>query len=186
MAKCRLDLRLVQDGLAPSRSQAQAMILAGKVRVNGAKVDKAGFQVPEDAAVEALGPEHPYVSRGGLKLAGALEQFKLDVRGFNCLDVGASTGGFTDCLLQKGAAASTAVDVGYGQLAWKLRSDERVTVHERINVRYIPDDVARGPFDLICIDVSFIGLTLVLPPLVARLKPGGVMLPMVKPPIRAG
>ena len=181
MPKTRLDMLLVREGLAPSRSKAQAMIMAGKVRVNGVKVDKAGYQVPAGAKVEAQGPEHPYVSRGGLKLAGALDHFGIDPKGMHCLDVGASTGGFTDCLLQRGAASSTAVDVGYGQLAWKLRNDKRVTVHERVNVRYIPEDMALGPFDLISIDVSFISLTLVTPPLMPRLKPGGIMLPMVKP-----
>ena len=186
MAKPRLDQYLVDNGLAESRSKAQGMILAGKVKVNGQVRDKAGFPVPPDAKVEAIGPEHPYVSRGGVKLEGALDHFKINPKDYNCLDVGASTGGFTDCMLQKGAKASTCVDVGYGQLAWKLREDPRVTVHERVNVRFIPENMAAGPFDLITVDVSFISLTLVTPPLVPRLATGGKLLCLVKPQFEAG
>ncbi len=182
----RLDRYLAERGLAPSRSRARGMIMAGLVRVEGRVVDKAGFRVPPGARVEVEGPEHPYVSRGGVKLAGALDHFGLDVRGRRCLDVGASTGGFSDCLLQRGAAEVTALDVGYGQLAWKLRQDERVTVLERINVRYLPPDMAPGPFDLITADVSFISLTLVIPPLFSRLAPGGCLLVLVKPQFEAG
>jgi 23S rRNA (cytidine1920-2'-O)/16S rRNA (cytidine1409-2'-O)-methyltransferase len=186
MAKRRLDQYLVEHGLAESRSKAQGMILAGKVRVNGQMRDKAGFQVPPEAKVEAIGPEHPYVSRGGVKLAGALDYFDIDPTDLNCLDVGASTGGFSDCLLQRGAVASTCVDVGYGQLAWKLREDPRITVHERVNVRFIPDDMAVGPFDLVTVDVSFISLTLVTPPLIKRMAPTGRLLCLVKPQFEAG
>src|SRR5580693_5185345 len=135
MAKVRLDQLLVARGLAPSRARAQAIVLAGEVFVAGSKVDKAGTLVAEDAFVDVRAPDHPFVSRGGVKLAGALDAFKLDVRGLRCLDLGASTGGFTDCLLRRGAARVVAVDVGYGQLAHKLRTDPRVVVLERTNAR---------------------------------------------------
>jgi 23S rRNA (cytidine1920-2'-O)/16S rRNA (cytidine1409-2'-O)-methyltransferase len=131
--KVRLDQRLVELGLAESRAKAQGLVLAGLVRVNGQVVTKAGQAVAAEASVEVAGPEHPFVSRGGVKLAGALDHFQLDVSGLNCLDAGASTGGFSDCLLQRGAAHVTAVDVGYGQLAHKLRVDPRVTLIERTN-----------------------------------------------------
>ncbi len=182
----RLDQELVARGLAPSRSRAQALILAGLVRVEGQPAAKAGQLIPPSAQIEVSGPEHPYVSRGGVKLAGALDHFGLEVEGLNCLDVGASTGGFTDCLLQRGAAAVTCVDVGYGQLAWKLRQDPRVTLFERTNARDLPPGLAPGPFGLIVVDVSFISLTLVLPPLILHLGPGGWLLPMVKPQFEAG
>ncbi len=184
--RLRLDQYLVDNGLAPSRAKAAGMILAGLVKVNGQKAHKAGSAVPEGALVEVAGPEHPYVSRGGMKIEGALEHFGLDPQGWCCLDVGASTGGFTDCLLQRGASQVTALDVGYGQLAWKLRQDRRVECLERVNVRHVTEDVAPGPFDLIVVDVSFISLTLVTPPLAARLKPGGLLLVMVKPQFEAG
>ena len=182
----RLDQCLVDMGLAPSRSKAQALIMSGKVKVGGAPANKPGQNVKQDAEITVDGPDHPYVSRGGVKLAGALDQFSLEPGGLKCLDVGASTGGFTDCLLQRGAVFVTAVDVGYGQMAWKLRQDERVEVIERTNARNMDADVAPGPFDLIVIDVSFISLTLVLPNLTARLAPGGVVLCMVKPQFEAG
>jgi len=182
----RLDLELVARGLAPSRAKAQAMILAGLVKVDGNPAAKAGQLIPQQAQVEVDGPEHPYVSRGGVKLAGALDHFGLEVAGLTCLDVGASTGGFTDCLLQRGAEAVTCVDVGYGQLAWKLRQDPRVTLFERTNARNLPPEMAPGPFGLIVVDVSFISLTLVLPPLLPRLGEGGRLLPMVKPQFEAG
>lgn len=184
--KRRLDLYLVEQGLAPSRSRAQALIMAGVVRVEGRVVTKAGAPVKEGARVELAGRDHPYVSRGGVKLAGALDHFGLSVKGLSCLDLGASTGGFTDCLLQRGAARVTAVDVGYGQFAWKLRQDPRVTLHERINARYLPEDVAPGPFDLVTADLSFISLTKVLPRAVPRLAPGGMILCLVKPQFEAG
>lgn len=182
----RLDQFLVEQGLAESRAKAAGMIMAGLVKVNGKPVVKAGSAVPEGALVEVQGPEHPYVSRGGLKLEGALKHFALDPQGWECLDVGASTGGFTDCLLQHGAAHVTAIDVGYGQLAWKLRQDSRVECIERTNVRHLLETVAPGPFDLIVVDVSFISLTLVTPPLLPRLKSGGMLLVMVKPQFEAG
>jgi 23S rRNA (cytidine1920-2'-O)/16S rRNA (cytidine1409-2'-O)-methyltransferase len=184
--KIRLDQRLVDLGLATSRTRAQGLILAGLVRVSGLKADKTGRQVSEDEPIEVQGPEHPFVSRGGVKLAGALKHFALDVTGLACLDAGASTGGFTDCLLQAGAANVTAVDVGYGQLAHRLRVDPRVTVIERANVRALPAETAPGPFGLITADLSFISLTLVLPALVARVKPGGLLLLLVKPQFEAG
>lgn len=182
----RLDQRLVTLGLAESRSRAQAMILAGLVTVDGRPAVKAGQPVPQEAKVAVAGPDHPYVSRGGVKLAGALDHFNLAVAGFRCLDLGASTGGFTDCLLMRGAAAVTAVDVGYGQLAWKLRNDPRVSVIERTNARQLPPETAPGPFDLVVMDLSFISLTLVLPGVVGRLAPGGWCMPMVKPQFEAG
>ena len=182
----RLDQLLVSLGLAPSRSRAQALIMAGLVKVGGAPATKPGLKVSPTAQVEVAGPEHPYVSRGGVKLAGALDHFGLAVEGFNCLDVGASTGGFTDCLLQRGARAVTALDVGYGQLAWKLRNHARVTVLERVNARHLTPELAPGPFDLITVDVSFISLTLVSRPLVERLAPGGRLLTLVKPQFEAG
>jgi len=184
--RIRLDQYLAARGLAPSRSRAQGLIMAGKVRVDGRVVSKAGAAVPPGAVVEVMGPEHPFVSRGGVKLAGALDHFRLEVRGRRCLDVGASTGGFTDCLLQRGAAQVTALDVGYGQLHWRLRNHPQVTVLERTNVRHLGEDVAPGPFELIVVDVSFIGLDLVTPPLVPRLAGGGHLLCLVKPQFEAG
>jgi 23S rRNA (cytidine1920-2'-O)/16S rRNA (cytidine1409-2'-O)-methyltransferase len=182
----RLDQRLVELGLAESRAKAQGLILAGLVRLNGQVVTKAGQAVGPDALVEVAGPEHPFVSRGGVKLAGALDHFQLDVSGLICLDAGASTGGFTDCLLQRGAAHVIAVDVGYGQLAHKLRVDPRVSSIERTNVRHLAPEQAPGPFGLIVGDLSFISLTLVLPVLVSRLCPGGLLLALVKPQFEAG
>ncbi len=182
----RLDLLLVERGLAESRQKAQALILAGLVRVEERPANKAGMPVPPGARVELLGRDHPYVSRGGVKLAGALDHFGLTVAGMTCLDLGASTGGFTDCLLQRGAAAVTALDVGYGQLAWRLRQDPRVTLVERVNARSLPSEVATGPFDLITADLSFISLTLVLPAVVGRIASGGRLLCLVKPQFEAG
>jgi 23S rRNA (cytidine1920-2'-O)/16S rRNA (cytidine1409-2'-O)-methyltransferase len=184
--KQRLDQRLVEEGLAPSRQRAQGLVLAGLVFVDGAKAAKPGQAVAPEAALEVAGPEHPYASRGGVKLAGALDALGLDPAGWRCLDVGASTGGFTDCLLQRGAAAVTALDVGYGQLAWKLRQDPRVEVIERTNARELGPDTAPGPFDLITADLSFISLTLVCPALAPRLAPGGMLLVMIKPQFEAG
>ncbi len=182
----RLDQRLVELGLAESRQRAQGLILAGLVRIGGQPALKAGQPVPPGAQIAVDGPDHPYVSRGGLKLAGALDHFALDVVGLTCLDLGISTGGFSDCLLQRGAASITGVDVGYGQLAWKLRQDPRVRLHERVNARQMPPDLAPGPFDLCVIDVSFISLTLVLPQVPPRLRPGGRVLCLVKPQFEAG
>ncbi|ADK85291.1 hemolysin A [Desulfarculus baarsii DSM 2075] len=185
-SRTRLDQRLVELGLAPSRAKAQALIMAGLARIDGQTARKPGQSVEPEAAVSVDGPEHPYVSRGGLKLAGALDHFGLDPAGLSCLDVGASTGGFTDCLLQRGAAEVTAVDVGYGQLAWKLRVDPRVKAIERQNVRHMAIEVAPGPYGLIVMDVSFIGLRLVLPNITPRLALGGRLLAMVKPQFEAG
>jgi 23S rRNA (cytidine1920-2'-O)/16S rRNA (cytidine1409-2'-O)-methyltransferase len=182
----RLDQHLLAQNLAASRSQAQALILAGQVKVDGEIQAKAGFQVKPAMRVEVVQPLHPYVSRGGVKLAGALACFALDPTGMMCLDVGASTGGFTDCLLQHGAAHVVSVDVGYGQLAYRLRQNPQVTVLERVNVRYLPDETAPGPFDLIVADVSFISLTLIIPVLIPRMKTDGRLLCLVKPQFEAG
>lgn len=186
MARRRADTALVDAGLFASREQAKAAILAGRVTLAGSgSVLKAGSEVPDDAVFEVqAAPE--YVSRGGLKLAGALEKFGMDVTGVRAIDVGASTGGFTDCLLQHGAASVTALDVGYGQLAWKLRCDERVTVLERTNIRSVDASVAGAPFDLAVIDVSFIGLAKVLPHVRPLLAEGGEVVALVKPQFEAG
>jgi len=181
--KKRLDMLLLHRGLAESRKQAQSLILAGQVMVNGAIGDKAGRLVSEAATVELRG-RLPYVSRGGYKLAAALDAFDLDVAGWVAADVGASTGGFTDCLLQRGAVKVYAIDVGYGQLAWKLRQDPRVVVLERTNVRYLgvlPEEV-----NLATVDVSFIGLELVLPVIQRLLAAGGQIVALVKPQFEAG
>jgi 23S rRNA (cytidine1920-2'-O)/16S rRNA (cytidine1409-2'-O)-methyltransferase len=185
MTKRRLDVVLTDRGLLPSREQARAAVLAGRVSVDGAVVTKAGSPVAEDAALlVAEAPE--YVSRGGHKLAGALEAFGVDVAGARALDVGASTGGFTDCLLKRGASSVTAVDVGYGQLAWSLRCDERVQVLERTNIRNA-DPALLGPaFDLVVIDVSFISLAKVLPGLADYLAEQGDLLALVKPQFEVG
>src|SRR5215471_939475 len=161
MPKTRLDILLVSRGLAPSREKAQAMILAGLVEVDGRRVDKAGTAVDVDAPVRVSGPPHPYVSRGGVKLAAALDAFSIDPSGLVCLDVGASTGGFTDCLLQRGARKVYAVDVGSGQLDAKLRNDTRVVVLEGINARRIGTEQVPEPVELATMDLSFISLRLV-------------------------
>ena len=186
MSKVRLDQLLVSRGLAPSRARAQALVLAGKVRVGGARVDKAGTPVPDDAAVDVEPAEHPYVSRGGVKLAGALDAFGVDPGGRRCLDLGASTGGFTDCLLQRGAACVVAVDVGYGQLAHRLRVDARVTVRERTNARTLaPGDIG-GPADLTVVDASFIGLGKLAGAIAACTRAGGTVVALVKPQFEVG
>jgi 23S rRNA (cytidine1920-2'-O)/16S rRNA (cytidine1409-2'-O)-methyltransferase len=185
LARRRADAALADAGLFASREQAKAAILAGRVRVGGAPLTKAGTAVA-DGAVFEVEPAQEYVSRGGHKLAGALDGFGVVVEGLGALDVGASTGGFTDCLLKRGAASVTAIDVGYGQLAWKLRGDDRVTVLERTNIRSVDRDVAGAPFDLAVVDVSFISLAKVLPHLVAVLKPDGEVLALVKPQFEAG
>jgi len=181
--KVRLDHLLVQRGLAESRSQAQALVLAGEVYVGGQLALKPGAQVHDEAQVEVR-ERLPYVSRGGLKLAAALDSFQVSVQGAVCADVGASTGGFTDCLLQRGAARVYAVDVGYGQLAWQLRRDERVVVMERTNVRYV--ETLPEPVQLVTMDASFISLGLLLPPVVGWLEPGADVIPLVKPQFEAG
>ncbi len=186
MAKQRLDLALVARGLAESRQRAQADIMAGFVFVNGQKALKAGAAVEDDAAIEVRGRAIPYVSRGGLKLQKAMELWGLDLSGLVCADIGASTGGFSDCMLQHGAAKVYAVDTGYGKLDWKLRSDPRVVPLERTNARYLTHEHIPEDLDFASIDVSFISLKLILPPLRGLLKPGGEMVCLVKPQFEAG
>jgi 23S rRNA (cytidine1920-2'-O)/16S rRNA (cytidine1409-2'-O)-methyltransferase len=186
VARVRIDQLLVERGLAPSRARAQAVVLAGEVFVAGVRVDKAGTLVPVDAAIEVRAPDHPYVSRGGVKLAGALDAFALDVDGLRCLDLGASTGGFTDCLLQRGAARVVAVDVGYGQLAHRLRVDPRVVVLERTNARTLEPSSIGGPADLTVVDASFIGLGKLLPAVVRCTASGGRLLALIKPQFEVG
>jgi 23S rRNA (cytidine1920-2'-O)/16S rRNA (cytidine1409-2'-O)-methyltransferase len=186
VGKLRLDQLLVDRELARSRSRALGVILAGEVFANGVRVDKAGALVPDDAVVEIRGAECPYVSRGGIKLAGALDAFHLDVGGLRCLDLGASTGGFTDCLLQRGAARVLAVDVGYGQLAHKLRVDPRVTVMERTNGRALTPHRIGGPSDLTVVDASFIGLAKLMPAVADCTRPGGTLVALVKPQFEVG
>lgn len=185
MARRRADAALVEAGLFTSREQAKAAILAGRVKMDGSPLLKAGSDAPEGATFE-VEPAQEYVSRGGHKLAGALDAFGLDVAGMRAIDVGASTGGFTDCLLQRGVATVTALDVGYGQIAWKLRCDERVTVLERTNIRNVDESVPGAPFDLAVIDVSFIGLAKVLPHVAPLLEPAGEVVTLVKPQFEAG
>lgn len=185
-SKIRLDTLLTQKRLAESRQKAQGMIMAGIVRVNGHKVDKSGTMIASDAEVHVVGKSCPYVSRGGLKLQGAVEGFNIEVHGCVVLDIGASTGGFTDCLLQKGAKKVYAVDVGYGQIDWRLRNDERVVVMDRINARYLSSGNFEEKMDLIVIDVSFISLTKILPVTVGILKEQGEILAMVKPQFEVG
>ncbi|RME48854.1 MAG: TlyA family RNA methyltransferase [Chloroflexi bacterium] len=182
-AKERLDVLLVERGLAETRSRAQQLIRAGDVLVDDRVLDKPGMRVPVHANIRVR-ERLPYVGRGGLKLEAALDAFEIDVSGAVAADVGASTGGFTDCLLQRGAARVYAIDVGYGQLAWKLRQDERVVVMERTNVRYL--DRLPEPIDLATIDVSFISLRLVLPKVAGWLKPAGQIVALIKPQFEAG
>ena len=185
MAKMRADQLLVDRGLAESRARAQALILAGLVFSGERKIDKAGQQLPANSALEVRGKAHPWVSRGGIKLAHALEHFGWDVTGAVALDVGASTGGFTDVLLQKGAAKVFAIDVGTNQLAWKLRQDPRVVVHEQTNARYLTADIVTEPVDLIVCDASFIGLAKVLDTALDFARPGGRLIALVKPQFEA-
>lgn len=184
--KIRLDRLVVERGLTPARERARALILAGQVLVNGAPETKAGALIPAEAVITLRAPDQPYVSRGGLKLAAALDHFKLEVSGLVALDVGASTGGFTDCLLQHGAARVYAVDVGYGQLAWRLRQDQRVIVLERTNIRHLPREAIPEEVDLAVVDVSFISLKLVLPRVLLFLRGGGAILALVKPQFEVG
>jgi 23S rRNA (cytidine1920-2'-O)/16S rRNA (cytidine1409-2'-O)-methyltransferase len=186
MGKRRLDVLLTGRGLVPSRARAQALILAGRVRVDGTTVTKAGTQVAEDVSLELVQPDHPYVSRGALKLATALDAFAIAVDGLDCLDVGASTGGFTDLLLQRGARRVIALDVGRGQLAWRLRQDPRVVVMEGVNARHLAPEDLPFPVDLVTVDVSFISLRLVVPALLPHLRPGGRLICLVKPQFEAG
>ena len=184
--KIRLDQYLVQHGLIQSRERAKAMIMSGVVFVNEQKVDKAGEMIKEDAKVEVRGHDIGYVSRGGLKLEKAMQCFPLTPKGKVCMDIGASTGGFTDCMLQNGAVKVYAVDVGYGQLAWKLRSDERVVNMERTNVRYLEAESLGELVDAATIDVAFISLDKVLPAVHKLLKPTGFVIALVKPQFEAG
>jgi 23S rRNA (cytidine1920-2'-O)/16S rRNA (cytidine1409-2'-O)-methyltransferase len=184
--RLRLDRLLVERGLAESRERSQAMIIAGQVLVNGQKQGKSGVLVPGDAEIRILGDQLPYVSRGGMKLEAALREFKVSVEGRTAIDVGASTGGFTDCLLQHGAKKVYAVDVGYGQLAWKLRQDQRVVVIERMNVRHMEPSYIPEPLDLAVIDVSFISLGKVLPSIVQFLRPHSEVIALIKPQFEVG
>ena len=184
--KKRLDVLLTERGLQESRQRAQAVIMSGEVFVNGQRVDKPGTAVAEDARIEVRGGTLAYVSRGGLKLEKAMAAFPIDLNGAVCADIGASTGGFTDCMLQNGAEKVYAVDVGYGQLAWKLRSDPRVVCLERTNARYLTHEQVPDALDFASVDVSFISLKLILPPLNGLLKDGGHAACLVKPQFEAG
>ena len=183
--KQRLDRLLVERGLAESREKAQALIMAGDVLVNGQKALKPGHAIDTTSQVAVTG-KAPYVSRGGIKLAAALDQFGIDVAGRVCLDTGSSTGGFTDCLLQRGASRVHAVDVGAGQLDWKLRNDARVVVHEGVNARHLRFDDIGEFVDLATFDVSFISVTLILPAVATILRPEGCMVILVKPQFEVG
>ncbi|MGN8938160.1 TlyA family RNA methyltransferase [Bittarella sp. HCP28S3_D9] len=184
--KTRLDVYLTEQGLAETRQKAQAYIMAGDVYINGQKADKAGDTVKEGDAVELRGAKLPYVSRGGLKLEKAMAAFPISLKDKICMDVGASTGGFTDCMLQNGAQKVYAVDVGYGQLAWKLRSDERVVNLERQNIRYLTEEQVPDALDFVSVDVSFISLSHVLPVIWRFLAPGGQAVCLIKPQFEAG
>jgi 23S rRNA (cytidine1920-2'-O)/16S rRNA (cytidine1409-2'-O)-methyltransferase len=191
--KIRLDKLLVDRGLAASRERAQALILAGKVLIDNQKLEKAGAQVAEDAVIRLLGEDLRYVSRGGLKLERALDHWKIDVTARVCLDVGASTGGFTDCLLQHGAARVIAIDTGYGQMDFRLRQDPRVRLIEKTNARFLAHEAVSEFVDLIAVDVSFISATLVLPPVISAAFPdsakerhGRQIVILVKPQFEAG
>ena len=185
--KKRLDVLLTEQGYADTRSKAQAIIMAGLVYVDGQKADKPGISYEETVSLEVRGETCPYVSRGGLKLEKALRNFNVEPKGYVCSDSGASTGGFTDCLLQQGASKVFAIDVGYGQLDWKIRSDPRVVVMERTNIRYVTPEDLGELLDLSVIDVSFISLKIVLPTIKTLLKPGvGQVLCLIKPQFEAG
>ncbi|HTA19236.1 MAG TPA: TlyA family RNA methyltransferase [Polyangia bacterium] len=186
LARVRADLALVEQGLAPSREKARALILAGEVLAGDRPIDKAGDLVEATAELRLRSAPMPYVSRGGLKLAHALDVFGVDPRGLVALDVGASTGGFTDCLLQRGAARVHCVDVGHGQLDWKIASDARVRVHDRVNIRTMDPDVVGERAELVVIDVSFISLRLVLPALPPFARPGAPVVALVKPQFEVG
>jgi len=188
-AKIRIDLLLVERGLVPSRDRARALILAGRVIVDEQKVEKPGISVPSDAVVRMLGTDQPFVSRGGVKLAGALDHWHIDVKERACLDVGASTGGFTDCLLQRGAAHVTAVDTGFGQIAMKLRDDPRVRLMERTNARFLLPGALMGSGSgptLLVMDVSFISATLLIEPVLEAAPSLSEAIVLVKPQFEAG
>jgi 23S rRNA (cytidine1920-2'-O)/16S rRNA (cytidine1409-2'-O)-methyltransferase len=184
MTKRRLDQLVVDRGLAETRERAQALILAGQVSVNGQKSTKPGHAIAEDARIE-VAERMPYVSRGGFKLAAALDHFAVDVTGWTCIDVGASTGGFTDCLLQRGASSVWSIDVGHGQFDWKLRNDPRVTVQEGVNARFL-DPALYPRFDLAVCDASFISVTMLIPAFAPLLKPPRRMIVLVKPQFEVG
>lgn len=184
--KQRLDVLLVEKGLFPTREKAKSSIMAGLVKVNGKTVDKAGSEVPAEAVLEVAGPAIPYVSRGGLKLAKAITEFNLNLSGAVVVDIGASTGGFTDCALQHGAARVYAIDVGYGQLDWKLRQDQRVVNLERTNIRYMDNNLIGDEPSHVTVDVSFISLTKVLPKISEFLRDGGQVVTLIKPQFEAG
>jgi 23S rRNA (cytidine1920-2'-O)/16S rRNA (cytidine1409-2'-O)-methyltransferase len=184
--KKRLDVLVSEQGLAPSRARAQALILTGKVLVDGVPVTKAGSQIAADARIEVVAQDHPYVSRGALKLEAALDAFAISAGGLDCLAVGASTGGFTDLLLERGARRVIALDVGRGQLAWRLRQDPRVEVMEGVNARYLAEQNLPFAVGLSCIDVSFISLRLVVPAVLPHLEADGWLICLVKPQFEAG
>ena len=186
MAKKRLDVLLFEKGLCPSRERAKTAIMEGIVYIAGQKAGKAGDMVDENAELEVRGNENAFVSRGGKKIEKALNYFNIDPTDLVVMDVGASTGGFTDCLLQQGASKVFAIDVGYGQLAWKIRSDPRVVVMERTNIRYVTPEDLGEPLDLSVVDVSFISLRIVLPAIQKLLKPTGQVLCLIKPQFEAG
>ena len=182
----RLDKILVEKGIVKSRERARALIMAGKILVEGKPVTKAGTKIPVDAHIEVKGEDIPYVSRGGLKLEHALKEFKIDVKDKVCVDIGASTGGFTDCLIQHGARKVYAVDVGYGLLDWKLRKDPRVVPIEKTNIRHMPRERIPEKVDFVCVDVSFISLEKVLPKVKELLEPEGECICLVKPQFEVG
>jgi 23S rRNA (cytidine1920-2'-O)/16S rRNA (cytidine1409-2'-O)-methyltransferase len=184
--KDRFDKLLVERGMVQSRERARALIMAGKVAVEGKRIDKPGIQINVDAEVHLQAKDSPYVSRGGEKIEGALKAFAVDPRGMIVMDVGASTGGFTDCILQKGAKKVYAVDVGYGQLAWRLQKDPRVVNLERRNIRYLQKEEVQEEIDLILIDTSFISVEKFLPHLLGFLKKGGAILSLIKPQFEVG
>ena len=184
--KTRLDIALVEKGLSKSRQRARALIMAGKILVNNLPSDKPGTLVSNSDDIVLKGDDIPYVSRGGLKLEAALKSFVIPVEGYICLDVGASTGGFTDCLLQHGAKRVFAVDVGYGQLAWKLRQDSRVVPIERTNIRHMPANTISQPVDLVTIDVSFISLRIVIPAVIKFMNKDSGILALIKPQFEVG
>lgn len=188
-SKSRIDVLLVERGLVPSRERARALILAGRVLVNEQKIDKPGFSVGGDAILRLLGEDQPYVSRGGLKLAAALDTWRIQIQGRACLDIGASTGGFTDCLLQRGAAHVTAIDTGFGQIAMKLRNDPRVRLLERTNARFLAPESLSGSapeITILVMDVSFISATLLLGPALAAAPAVREAVVLVKPQFEAG
>jgi 23S rRNA (cytidine1920-2'-O)/16S rRNA (cytidine1409-2'-O)-methyltransferase len=185
-SRSRLDQLVVERGLAPTRERARALILAGQVLVAGVPVSKAGTAVDAEAEIALLVPDHPYVGRGGLKLAHALDTFRIGVDGRECLDIGASTGGFTDVMLQRGAARVVALDVGHGQIDWKLRNDPRVIVVEGFNARHLTPADVPSPVDVVTIDVSFISLRQIVPVVPPLLAPGADVVALVKPQFEAG